>query len=292
MKERFSSRLESLVENEAVRLGETFQVANRWCSLLAVAANGRCKPGKDTEGNVGQLTFDTLDRTSSDSWDHLDFDKKIGAFSESTASLSGTSAETTKKRRTTQTARTFVGGNAPRKSTGSRAPRKQLASKAARRASPMRITTSKQVVTGRGTNTGGSFRHRRILSDQEDRAVEEDHSLDFSQDETQRKTVWLKYGEMKNRDKVLELISAQEFEGFWKRESKIGEILGVGDEGLDYPAELFVARIRDDGADTDVKAWVTLLVIVFLEKKMVAEKDVWDFIVEKARDWLAALDGI
>lgn len=39
IKERFASRFDELVEREAVRLGTQFQVANRWCSFVAVEAN-------------------------------------------------------------------------------------------------------------------------------------------------------------------------------------------------------------------------------------------------------------
>ena len=43
VKERFASRFEELVEREAVRLGMQFQVANRWCSFVAVEANTKEK---------------------------------------------------------------------------------------------------------------------------------------------------------------------------------------------------------------------------------------------------------
>jgi hypothetical protein len=39
LKDRLPSRFEDLVQREAVRLGETFQVASKWCSFVAVAAN-------------------------------------------------------------------------------------------------------------------------------------------------------------------------------------------------------------------------------------------------------------
>ncbi|KAF2721390.1 hypothetical protein K431DRAFT_224480 [Polychaeton citri CBS 116435] len=39
IKQRHASRFDELVEREAVRLGETFQTANKWCSFVAVEEN-------------------------------------------------------------------------------------------------------------------------------------------------------------------------------------------------------------------------------------------------------------
>ena len=41
LKQRFPSKFEDMREREAVRLGVQFQVANRWCSFVAVAANDK-----------------------------------------------------------------------------------------------------------------------------------------------------------------------------------------------------------------------------------------------------------
>jgi hypothetical protein len=39
IKDKFPSRFEDLVKQEAVRLGEKFQVAGKWCSFVAVSDN-------------------------------------------------------------------------------------------------------------------------------------------------------------------------------------------------------------------------------------------------------------
>lgn len=41
VKDRFPSCFEDLVKREAVRLGEKFQVAGKWCSFVAVTANDK-----------------------------------------------------------------------------------------------------------------------------------------------------------------------------------------------------------------------------------------------------------
>ncbi|TVY80474.1 von Willebrand factor A domain-containing protein 5A [Lachnellula suecica] len=77
-------------------------------------------------------------------------------------------------------------------------------------------------------------------------------------------------------DKVLALIALQDFEGSWSLPStEIGNIMGVEVPGSPKGGER--------------KAWVTLLVVAFLEQKMVAEEGTWALVVEKARGWLEAL---
>jgi hypothetical protein len=39
IKDRYPGRFDDLVQGEAVRLGEQFQVAGKWCSFVAVASN-------------------------------------------------------------------------------------------------------------------------------------------------------------------------------------------------------------------------------------------------------------
>jgi hypothetical protein len=53
--DKYPGKFEALVHKEGVRLGETFQVANKWCSFVAVAANddvimegNPCDTGTDT----------------------------------------------------------------------------------------------------------------------------------------------------------------------------------------------------------------------------------------------------
>ena len=41
VKERYASSFDELVKKEAVRLGEKFQIASKWCSFVAVAANDK-----------------------------------------------------------------------------------------------------------------------------------------------------------------------------------------------------------------------------------------------------------
>jgi hypothetical protein len=73
-------------------------------------------------------------------------------------------------------------------------------------------------------------------------------------------------------EKVLALIALQDFDGSWPTDNaQIAAILGI-----------------DIGTKPDPKAWVTLLVVRYLELKNSDESGIWGLVVDKARDWLAA----
>ena len=71
-------------------------------------------------------------------------------------------------------------------------------------------------------------------------------------------------------EKVHSVISLQDFEGWWSQSEQLYSIMGVS---------LSTNARRDD-------KWVTALVLKWLDVKMVAEKDVWELVAEKANRWL------
>jgi hypothetical protein len=80
-------------------------------------------------------------------------------------------------------------------------------------------------------------------------------------------------------DKVLALISLQEFEGSWPADDKkVGEIMRF--------------EIPKAPGGEELKVWVTLLVVKFLEEKCSGEEGTWGLVVEKARGWLEGLGFI
>lgn len=69
-------------------------------------------------------------------------------------------------------------------------------------------------------------------------------------------------------EKVYAIIDKQTFEGSWNYSQELFDILGLQKSGSTIPVR------------------VTLLVVAYLEKKMGAEQDVWELVVEKAKAWL------
>jgi hypothetical protein len=77
-------------------------------------------------------------------------------------------------------------------------------------------------------------------------------------------------------EKVLELISLQDFEGSWATPAEtISDIMSI--------------KIPENPKCGEQKVWLTLLVIAFLEQKMADEEGTWGLVAEKARGWLAGL---
>jgi hypothetical protein len=76
-------------------------------------------------------------------------------------------------------------------------------------------------------------------------------------------------------DKVLALISLQDFAGSWSDNTtaEISRILGC--------------EVPKSPPGIDQKAWVTLLLVSYLEVNCPSEEGTWRLVAEKARDWLA-----
>lgn len=79
----------------------------------------------------------------------------------------------------------------------------------------------------------------------------------------------------RNPTKVLALIDLQGFDGTWNTDS---ENLLLDILGFEIPKPPL------DGMSDE--AWVTMLVVRFLEERMPEEEDVWGLVVEKAREYV------
>jgi len=86
-----------------------------------------------------------------------------------------------------------------------------------------------------------------------------------------------------NIDKIVALTSLQTAAGWFKSDDIIEKIIGDNFE---------VFRKQSEGKKIDAKVWLTALIISYIEKSFPEEKDTWELIVEKARDWLGKTDVI
>ena len=299
IKDLFPSRMEEIISREAVRLGETFQIANRWCSFAAVEDHDRDSDASKAKKS-GRVTHksSTSQSASPDLDDDLDVDLEMsGDFeAESVGPFTTPIAVRPIVRRTGARTRQTA-----RMSTGGKAPRKQLASMAARKSAPSsgpvkvphRYRPSSEVMPKKRRRSARlSSQFIDIEAEVDDDEEGEDGGEDDGEDEDEaaEETVdeeMKDVGETKadiegmdTRQKLLLLISLQQFEGFWEKDERIGNILGVGLQRLEGPS------------GTDTELWVTMLVILFLEEKLDDHKNVWEFVVEKARDWVGSQDGV
>ena len=81
-------------------------------------------------------------------------------------------------------------------------------------------------------------------------------------------------------DAIYELIALQTFAGYWKLDTKLMKTVGVTED----------KAVPPNGCKPNV--WATILAIAYLEAEMVAEKDIWELVVEKALDWMDTLEGV
>ena len=167
--------------------------------------------------------------------------------------------------RTKQSARQSFGGKVPRKQLASKATFAEFQSFCAEPAMPHESlppsgsSKRKMVGTSRGLSKGGAFRHRKIALDT-DMSDEEDEGKDQTPaDES---------------DPLQKIVGLQTFQGFWEFDAPL--LLAVG-----LPSDQKVPERLHE------RIWATILAITFLEKKMAHEKDAWEMVVEKAKEWLA-----
>jgi len=78
-------------------------------------------------------------------------------------------------------------------------------------------------------------------------------------------------------NKVLALIGLQDFEGFWAP-SDIVQLAKIMD--------IEKGKLEKGADEKEKKAWVTAIVLAFLEEKCGTEEDTWELVVEKGKSWL------
>lgn len=112
------------------------------------------------------------------------------------------------------------------------------------------------------------------------------HRVDISQEEEEEEEVQ----QLTLRDRTKALIALQSFEGSFSLTSSLATLLEVPFGEL----EAKIKASRGHGL-TDVlmnEIWATVLAVTFFERKLVAEKEVWDLVVQKAKSWMAGLSGL
>lgn len=92
------------------------------------------------------------------------------------------------------------------------------------------------------------------------------------------------------RDQAKALIALQSFEGSFVLSTTLAALLQVPFVNLEAKIKGFCGSGLSDGLMKDV--WATVLAVMMFERKLAAEKDVWELVVEKAKLWVAELDGL
>ena len=80
-------------------------------------------------------------------------------------------------------------------------------------------------------------------------------------------------------DQILALISLQTAAGVFRYDKYVLDLV-IG------PGELQRFREICEGRNIAQDRWLTAFIIAFIEQRFAAEKDTWELIVEKSREWL------
>ena len=154
----------------------------------------------------------------------------------------------------------------PRKSKGCMQPHMQIAARAAVIAAPVapitlaasRGSMSSLVPSGRRVSGlgGGSLHHRKIGNPSNN--SDDDSDMEAKGNE---------------KDPLQDIIGLQTFVGYWDFDEKLIRAVGIP---TDHKAPDAVW----------LRVWATILAITFLESKLAQDKETWEMIVEKGRDWM------
>lgn len=310
IKDKYPGQFEALIQKEAVRLGETFQVANKWCSFVAVSSNDGdiemeipnanskvaiprdlpyYPPSSDRRSDTRSYMPPQMRQSSvpqqsypSNALFQSTYDPCIEAPPTSEyGSFFGSSNNPSRKERSTSgvvresMAMRSAGGGYGGGYGGF--PQRSYQPPQSQPSPPAKPGMMGQLFRSmRGTNTpdpvAASYPSApcppppgaMAPSFKKSATSPESYEPPIKTNEPSIKT---------NTDKVLRLIEWQSFDGSWDpKDTRLREVLGF--------------EIPNAPQGVDKKIWLTMLVIVFLETKMVDEEGMWGLVVDKARGYV------
>ncbi|KAF4635477.1 hypothetical protein G7Y89_g2626 [Cudoniella acicularis] len=303
VKDRYPSSFEDLVKKEAVRLGEKFQIAGKWCSFVAVSANDE----EIDRRNVS--TSNPVDRKLKYRANNL---RSLPQLSSQTRATRGGRGSASPPRSSVRSEGAFTMGsfgNAPQPPSRTQAHARQIPPNIGhgpsnlfggimRMRSIAPCPTMRQMAPAPGSNAQGlppppgALKHQylmdaRLTSAESYQALgsmaepEEDFAgprylCEGSEEEEE---VSKGRGESEGWstktpiEKLHGFIALQNFDGSWPADDdEISAILGL--------------PVGENPQGGDKSVWVTLIIVCFLEMKMAEEEGTWGMVVEKARGWL------
>ena len=254
LREKFPGQFEEIVEREGVRLGTQFQVSGRWLAFVAVAENGQQMPGQEQGMGGINRRFSRID------------DSRSGTTARFTSTAYSQSSVVPCSSHNVQQLQAGAPPASPWRCGVETQDFQPLQQQQDRDYSASRGGGLYRIAVGsrgggpwRGASgyRGGGPRKRKLCN----RFLEPNITTPLSPSD----------------EVIYSLISLQTFAGFWELNDELLNTLSIPREKL---------RFKKGGADNE-NAWVTLLVIRFLEAYMQEEKDVWELVVDKARAWLS-----
>ncbi|KAJ4414891.1 hypothetical protein N0V85_002959 [Neurospora sp. IMI 360204] len=275
LKDKYEGRFSDMVEREAVRLGVTFQVGSKWCSYVAVEEKDR------TEHEVNQRASGT----SSD--ESVDRPESHFVMKRSRARVYPSSPATSPAGGGLFGAQLFGAQPEAVSYSLASAPGSGLLSKAAQMA-----TTTAFGAAATSQGFGAATRAFGATSNSSDTAfgnaasngsggglfgVSVLHSapvIDLADESAELQT------ETPPLEPLEALVSLQLFDGSWSWSEKLLEVLGQSQLTEKKVEERYGVPMPN------INMLATALVLAYLEVKLVEERDEWEMLADKAREWL------
>ncbi|KAH7400312.1 von Willebrand domain-containing protein [Cadophora sp. MPI-SDFR-AT-0126] len=316
VKDVHPSSFDDLVEREAVRLGEKFQIAGQWCSFVAVTANEKKIVEKAKGDNTGEETKEEFDMIGEDDIEEYSCDMSqlyTGPKVELRSRVDSMPVNyKPKSRGGVFTARSSAfstgafGASGPGPAPRSKGLFRSFASPFQPMAQPQQPMFGSASVPPpppmQSMSSGGGGLFSTNTPPAPAPAAPMPSAFGISsvmRKKSSRGPAMGSFGAPPGSasppgftpqstaptsiaDKVLALIELQDFDGFWASDSKKRAFNIVGVKDTDSPVGV------------DAKVWLTILVVKFLQEKCGEEQGTWELVVEKARAWLdgCGVDGL
>lgn len=294
LKERFESRFEDIVEREAARLGVQFQVGGKFCSFVAVEADGEERRDDENEraaadsadnfleenSRLKRRTFAPASRAAPSPFGLTgggllrSAPRPAGSIFVQAQQVSASPFNTGANPEPRVNGRRESHNIVERRSRGFGQPTFGLFSLAAPSNPPSipargfrRIDALTHVPPDIPGLDGGPHRAAPALASSYDPTIEESTTAVFGASEPRSQPTSALHA----------LIAAQSFAGSFPATPEVLQILGVSAADVERVAS-------EQGVVVEVV--VTQLVIAFFEDKLADERESWELVVEKARRWV------
>ena len=314
-REAKDSQFQRMVEREAVRLGVQYQVGGKWCSFVAVDVDGNKETTEEGNARVSASDSDhhpgSLFRgggsigmgTSTPGHGYLfansaSFGRgppramaaSSGTFGSGASNLGSHSFEASGAAQTAYYCHAPVQRES-RAAYGSAAPQIALSRQSAQsRQSPVLPAASDEDSDESCNESGGTFDGNASLKHGAPPAPARQSSApkyrigsrgSRYQKCSFRPTAASNAEDVPQVDPLAQIISLQRFQGDWEFDQALLDVCGLANS-----SKAHALLIESSQISSWKSIWGTILVVVFLERNMVAEKDVWELVVDKAKDFL------
>ena len=270
--ETYTTRHQSMVEHEAVRLGIQYQIAGKFTSFIATET-----VSKDPENTLSRVIGITEGAESlpPKTYAHPNQGSPQGALYMASSSGGGLFGGSALNMTTSSAPLNYMTTlfSAPLNSTRS-TPQQGLGSALSSvGGSGLNMTTSSAPLNST-RSTPGRDRKRKAIIEGRPRMRQlrsaEMAAGHASDDEAECQKA-------EETDELQKIIALQTFEGCWEFDGRLVEAVGIS-------AQHKVPQ------DVDWKMWATVLAITFLKEKMAGDEETWVMVVEKARGWLKGME--